>query len=241
MGRIISLTMLLSIFVMIPGVFAEEKKWSNQAELSYVDTGGNTEVTSLSAKNLLKYKFTEKLQGSWKLGALFGKSDGEKNAESYFTDPRLDYLVTDRVYLAAIAGWLQDKFAGIDSRYYLGPSMGYKFLIGPKHFLGSEAGLNYVNEEYTNGTEKDYLGGRAFGKYVYSFTETNKLSQSLEFLIDFDDSDNYNVNSETALVSALSSSLSLKTSYVIKHDNQPIPSSLDKTDTVLSLTLLINF
>ncbi len=241
MRRIISLTLLFSLFVMVPGVFAEEKKWSNQAELSYVDTAGNTEVTSLSAKNLLKYKFTEKLQGSWKLGALFGKSDGEKKAESYLIDPRLDYLVTDRFYLAAIAGWLQDKFAGIDSRYYLGPSMGYKFLIGPKHFLGSEAGLNYVNEEYTNGTEKDYLGGRAFGKYVYSFTETNKLSQSLEFLIDFDDSDNYNVNSETALVSALSSSLSLKTSYVIKHDNQPIPSSLDKTDTVLSLTLLINF
>jgi len=233
--------MLLSVFVIVPGVFAEGKTWSDQAELSFVDTGGNTNVRSLSAKNLLKYKFTEKLQGSWKLGALSGKNDGEKNAENYFTDLRLDYLLTDRLYLVAITGWLQDKFAGIDARYYLGPSVGYKFFIGPKHFLSNEVGLNYLNEEYTNSTKNDYMAGRAFGKYVYSFTETNKFSQFVEFLVDFEDSENYNVNSETALISGLNSYLSLKTSYVIKHDNKPIPSTLDKTDTVLALTLLINF
>ena len=60
---------------------------------------------------------------------------------------------------------MQDKFAGIDYRYYMGPGGGYKFLSGPKHFIVVEAGLNYVNEEYTDDTEKDCLGGRAFAKY----------------------------------------------------------------------------
>lgn len=136
---------------------------------------------------------------------------------------------------------MQDEFAGIDSRYYLGPGVGYKFLSGPKHFLAGEAGLNYAKEEYTDDTDKDYLEGRAFAKYEYAFTEKNRFSQSAEFLYDFEDSENYNVNSETAVISALSDYLSLKASYVIKYDNQPVPETLEETDTILAVTLVVNF
>jgi putative salt-induced outer membrane protein len=232
---------LLVVFAMVTAVFAEEKKWVEQAELSFVDTGGNTDVVSLSAKNLLKYTFTEELKGAWKLSALYGESEGVKNAERYATELRLDYLLTDQLFSALIAGWLEDEFAGIESRYYLGPAAGYKFFNGPRHFLVSEVGLNYVKEEYTDGTEKDYLEGRAFGQYQYAFTEKNRFSQSLEFLYDFEDSENYRVNSETALISALSDYLSLKASYEIRHDNKPVPSTIEETDTILSVTLVVNF
>ncbi|MCK5509358.1 MAG: DUF481 domain-containing protein [Desulfobacterales bacterium] len=234
-------TVLFVFFAMVTGVCAQEKKWSDQAELSFVDTGGNTDVTSLSANNLLKYRFSEELQAAWKLGALYGQNDGEKNAESYFSDLRLDYLFTKHLYSFVNAGWSKDKFAGIDSRYYVGPGAGYKFLVGPKHFLLAEVSLNYVNEEYIDDTDKEYLGGRAFAKYEYAFTDKNKFSQFVEYLHDFDDRNNYNVNSETALISALNDYLSLKTSYVVKYDNQPVPSTLKETDTILSVTLVVNF
>ncbi len=235
------LTVFLVVFAMDTGGYAEEKRWDYQAELSFVDTGGNSDVTSLSVKNTLKYKFTEKLFSNWKVGALYGKSGGKKNAENYFTALRLDYSITEQFYVSAITGWQKDEFAGIDSMYYLGPSVGYKFLTGHKHLLLGEAGLRYVGEEYTNDTDKDYLSSRAFAKYEYPFTEKNKVSQSLEFLCDFKDSNNYNLNSETALISAFSNVFSLKTSYVIRFDNQPVPSTLKKTDTVLALTLIANF
>lgn len=232
---------LFIVFAMATGVCAQEKKWSDQAELSFVDTGGNTDVTSLSAKNLLKYECSDELQAAWKLGALYGQSDGEKNAESYFSDLRLDYLFTKHLYAFGNAGWSKDKFAGIDSRYYVGPGAGYKFLYGPKQFLVAEIGLNYVNEQYIDDTDKEYLGGRAFAEYEYAFTDKNKFSQSVEYLHDFDDSNNYNVNSETALISALNDYLALKTSYIVKYDNQPVPSTLKDTDTILSVTLVVNF
>lgn len=181
------------------------------------------------------------MQGEWKVGALYGETDGEKIAESYFTDLRLDYLFTNRFYSFAAAGWSQDEFAGIDSRYYVGPGVGYKFLTGPKHFLLGEAGANYVNEEYTDDTDEDYIVGRAYASYEYAFTEKNRFSQSVEYLYDFEDGDNYNVLSETALISALSDYLSLKTSYVVKYDNEPVPSTLKETDTILSVTLVVNF
>jgi len=234
-------TALIVILTMVTLGYAQEKSWTDEAELSFVDTGGNTEIRTLSAQNLLKYKFTEKLQGAWKIGALYGESDGEKNAESYFTELRTDYLFTELFYSFALGGFLRDEFAGIDSRYYVGPGIGYKFLIGPKHHLVGEAGVNWVKEEYTDHTDEAYVQGRAFAQYEYAFTDKNRFSQSLEYLYDFEDSDNYNLNSETALISALSDYLSLKASYVVKYDNEPVPETLEDTDTILGITLIVSF
>ena len=101
---------------MVSAAYAEEKKWTDEAELSFVSTGGNTEIVSLSGKNLLKYTFTDKLLGTWRLGALYGETDNVKTAERYFTDLRLDYSFSDKIYFFGIGGWLQDKFSGIESR-----------------------------------------------------------------------------------------------------------------------------
>lgn len=227
--------------VLASGVQAEEKKWLDVAELSYVDTSGNTDILSLSAKNVLTSKCTDKITGIWELSVLYGETNDIKTAERFGTEFRVEYLLSERLYAAGIAGLEKDEFAGIDSRYYLGPGVGYKLLTGPKHFLKGEAGLDFVMEEYTDGSDSDYLRGRAFGLYEYSFSEKNKFSQSLELLNDLDDSDNYNVISITAYITAVSDKLSLKTSYEIRYDNQPIPNTLDDTDTILSITLVANF
>ena len=102
-------------------------------------------------------------------------------------------------------------------------------------------------EEYTispNSTEpedSEFFRGGVHGQYEYHFTEKNRFSQSVEYLTDFEDSDNYNVNSITALISAINNFASLQTSYEVKYDHTPIPSTLKKTDTVLSLTLVFNY
>jgi putative salt-induced outer membrane protein len=219
---------------------AEDGNWRDEAEITFVDTSGNTDVSTLSAKNTLTFPVSGKTKGTWKLGALYGKSDGEKNAESYSTEIRLDHSYTERLYSFGYAGWFRDRFAGIDERYYLGAGGGYKFLIGPKHFLLGEGGLTYTTEEYTDNTDNDFLGGRLFGKYEYHFNEKNKFTQSLEWLLDFSEFENWNLNSETAIVSALNSWLSLKANYLVKYDNEPV-GTVKKTDRILGVALLVNF
>jgi len=232
---------LLAIWSAMPAVvFAQENKWQDEAELSYVNTSGNTDVLSLSAKNKLTYQFSDRLSGLWDVRALYGKTDGDKNAERYATEIRLDYGLTERVYIAGIGGWLQDEFAGIDERLYLGPALGYKFIIGPKHFFSAEAGLEYVIENYTNNSDDDFIRGRALGLYEFLLSEKSKVTQSIEYLYDFDNSDNYNINAVTALITSLSDTFSIKTSYEIHYDNEPVPDSLDETDTILSVALVVN-
>ncbi len=221
--------------------FADEKALSDEGELSFVQTSGNTKVTSLAAKNLAKYKFTEKLLGSWKLGALRAETSDVKTAESYFTDLKLDYQNTQRLYSFVNAGWQQNKFAGVDEHVYGGIGAGYKFLDGPANFLIGELGIMYVSDKYVDETKKNYPSGRAFAKYIYAFTDKNKFSQSLEYLNDFNDSQKYFVNSETAVISALSGIFSLKATYLVNYTNAPIPATLKKKDTITTVALVANY
>ena len=235
------LVLIVAILMIAFKTEASEKKWADEAELAFVDTSGNTDTTSLSAKNILKYRFTEAFSGTWKIAVLYGETDGDKSAERYLTELRGDYLFTDRIYGVVLSGWQKDKFEGVDAQYYLGPSLGYKFLLGPVHFLNLEAGLNYVFEEYTDNTDENFLKGRAFGEYEWAFSEKNKFKQTLEGLFDLDDANNYDIISETALITSISDQFSLKTSYVIEYDNEPASDDVEKTDRFLSITLVVNF
>jgi len=221
----------------------EEKRFSDELSFSLVNTTGNSDTLSLAGKNEMKYKFTDKWTGSWVVGALYNKSDGDKTAERYFTDLRADYAINERWYAYGLGSWLRDKFAGFDNRFALGPGAGYKFLIGPKHFLLSEAGLNYAYEEYSDSDEdsRRFLEGRLFGKYEWAFTDKTKFSQGLEYLQSFKDSSTWKLNSETALISAITDIIALKVSYSVFYNNDPRPSDLDETDTILATSIVVSY
>ena len=221
----------------------EEKRFSNETNFALVDTSGNTDTLTVAGKNEMKYKFTDKWTGSWLVGGLYGKSDGDKTAERYFTDLRADYAINDHWYAYGLGTWFRDEFAGFDHRLSIGPGVGYKFLIGPKHFLLAETGLNYAYEDYTDSNEdtEEFLEGRLFGKYEWAFTEKTKFSQSLEYLQSLADSSMRKLNSETALVTAITDILALKISYSVFYNNDPRPSDLDDTDTILATSLVITY
>lgn len=221
-----------------------DKPWSDEAEFSYVTTGGNAKVQTLSAKNLYKLGFAERYTFLWKLEALKGKTDDVLTAERYFTDLRLEYALEKRAYLYGSTGLLQDSFAGLDRRLHRSVGGGYKFLDGPESFLKLEAGVNDIEERYTDSEvnpTRDSTEGRLFGEYVYAFTKKNKFTQSLELLQDTEDSKRYRASSETALITALNDRFSIKVSYQWRYNRTPVPDTLRRTDTVLSTALVANF
>lgn len=218
-----------------------EKRWSDEAELSFVSTSGNTQTTTFAGKNLLKYKFTERLEGKWDIAGLLSEDNDIKTAERYSTNVQLTYLSTQRLYTGLSAGWLKDEFAGFKNKYYVGPLIGYKFFTGPKHFLNGELGLNYTKEEYIDNTEEELVEGRAFGYYEYAFSKKTKFSQSLEYLHDFGGNDNHKVTSLSALTVAITEIFSIKTGYQIRYVNRPVPETLENTDSILTVALVVNF
>ncbi len=215
-------------------------KWHDEAELSYVDTGGNTQVTTLSWKNSLIAPLGDNTTGTWRVEGLYGRADGQRNAEHYATELRGDHSYNTVLYSFAYGGWTRDQFSGIDGRYYGGAGGGYRLLAGPTQYLTAEAGLSFTHENRTDGTNKRYPGGRFFGKYEYRFTKKTKFTQSVEWLADLHQFSGWRLNTETAITAALNSWMSLKTSYVVKYDHQPVD-DLKPTDTVLGAALVVDF
>jgi putative salt-induced outer membrane protein len=233
--------LLLLALVLTPVWGADEKPWQDEAELSYVQTGGNTDIVTLSGKNRLKYRFSDQWAGTWDVGALYAETDGVKAAERYNTDLRVDYQFAEQLYFFGAAGWLQDKFSGIDERYYIGPGAGYHFPTGDRHLVSVEAGLNYASQAYINGTKDDYLEGRLFGKYEFVLTPKTKFSQTAEYLHNFNDSGKFYVIAMTGLTTTLTDILSVKLTYHINYANEPVPDDLENTDTIFTVALVVNF
>lgn len=217
----------------------DPKKITDVAQLSYINTQGNTDLTTMLLVNSLKYTPIDYITTTWKIEALKSSQEGKDTAERYMTSLRLDYRIESRLYTFADVQWLRDVFANIDDRYYLGAGLGYKILAGPSHILDAEGGINYTMDSYSDNTDNNYTGGRIFAKYAYLFSEKNKFEQTVEYLHDFEDSENYNINSETAIIAALNSILSLKTSYQVKYDNEPAGGA-EYADRIMAVTLVVN-
>ncbi len=218
----------------------KQKRLADKAELAFVQTGGNTDVTTLAAKNELKYQFAQRWSSIWKAALLYGQTDGVKSAERYETNLRFDFNYSEIVDLYTRLAWYQDKFAGIDQRYAVGPGVGHKFLRGPRHFFVFELGANYAIELYTDETKSDFLEGRAFVRYEFILNDMLKCSQEVEYLHNFKDAQKYRAISVTAFETKINDHFSIKTAYNVNYDHQPTPDTLKTTDTLLSVSLVLN-
>lgn len=238
--KIICIIILILILCTSANLCAQDRLWKNSAELSFVNTSGNTEVMTLSARDKLTYRFSPNIETVLQLSAFYGESNGVKNSENYSTQLKGSYVLSRKFYITFIAGWSKDEFAGIHSRIRTGPAFGYKILTLPKHALEGEAGIEYVDEKFTDDTSNSYCNGRALMLYRFIISEKSDFSQSLEFNYDFTESDNYKANSVTAITTMLTDILSLRASYEVDYVNSPVPAGLKKTDTSLSVSLIID-
>lgn len=218
-----------------------DKNWADEAELSFVDTSGNSKVRTLSAKNAMKYRVTESVTLTWKLDALHGEDGGTTTAERYSSDIRGGYAVTSEAFVFGNAGWRQDKFAGLDRETLLGLGYGYKLWTGPLHFLTLEGGAQQVQDNYTDDSSTDHTDARLFGEYGLAFAKQNRFKQTVELLYDFGNSEQYRANLETSLTSTLNERFSTKISYLVRYNHVPVPAALDTTDATFSVALVANF
>lgn len=242
---LLSIIVFVMLVAAIPALGEDEvkKSWKNQAELSYVLTEGNSKVETFQVKDKLTNNYTETLSSELKIESLYSKALGKTTAEKYMAQGRMDYKLGSKFSTAMKAGWKKDVFSGIDNRYYLGPLIVYRFINGPNHFLKTEAGLDYVYEEYTEADppEDDFLSAGIYAEYECVISEKVKFTQSVEAFRDFNIEESYQIESITALTTKLNSYFSFKTSYQVNHNTDPVEDEVKKTDSILTLAMVADF
>lgn len=216
-----------------------EKPWTNATEVSVLSSNGNTRSNTTSAKNTFNYKWS---QSAFELifGGLGARNKGETVAEKYFANEKYSYKLSDRNYAFEKFGWDKDRFAGIKNRYESNLGLGRELIKRPTDLLIFELGGGYVNEERENTKVNDFSSGRAYSKYTRTLSPTANFSQDAEYIANFEDKDDFRVNTETALTATLTTHLSLKVGYTWKHVGKPAV-GFGRNDTTTSVALIANY
>jgi putative salt-induced outer membrane protein YdiY len=217
----------------------EKDPWKASLGLSFVTASGNTEseTLSLSAEANRKGENNKLELGG---GIIYGTIDDEETTKYWHSKVKYDHDVFEKTYLFGLTTLEGNELAGYHLRLGVFGGAGYRFLEGT-HELLAELGPGYIFEDRIKDDDLSFLTGRAYGKYVFHITEQTDFSQDIEYLIDFDDSDDYRINANTSLVIAFSEFISFKTNVNIQYVNMPPTDDLDETDIFTSTSLVFSY
>jgi len=209
-------------------------------DLGFMNTAGNTEVTTVNAGNKLVYTAAP-LVLTQTFGIVYGRTGDSTTTNQWKAGARLDYQLTPRVSLFGQGRFERNTFAGIARRFEEAIGVAAVLLDAGGHKLTAEAGasLNQQTSSITDLTES-FTAGRAATEYRRALTEAAFFTLGGEFLPNFETSEDYRINGLAALVAPISRAIALKASYEVRFDNLPEP-SFQKTDRILTTGLQIVF
>ena len=144
----------------------------------------------------------------------------EKTVENAKVFANAKKTLSPRTFLSLDGTAAYDDVADIDYRATLGPGLGAYLVKNERRELSLEAGPAYLWEK-VGGVRDDYLALRFAERYVCQALKNAKLVQSLEYLPEAEDFDNYLLIGEIGLEAAMSDRLSLRVVLQDKYDNTP--------------------
>ena len=204
------------------------KKWESVASLGATLTRGNSEnfLANATINSSRKWTRDEVLLGaSGGYGSTTVREEGEPD-ETNKTDEYLkgfaqwNHLFTQRFYGGLRFDALYDDIADIDYRFTLSPLAGYYFIKQTNTFLSGELGPSFICEK--QGGETDlYVGARVGERFEYNFKNGAKIWQTVEWIPQVDDFDNWILNFEAGIAAPINKTLDVRLVVQDTYDNEP--------------------
>lgn len=247
----------------------DERPWTNTAELSAVQTSGNSNVTTLALSDKFAYawpnsRFTLEFSAlktrttERSLSNVAGEVQVEERTrttgEEYTVQGQYRRSLYESLFAFAAAGWSRNEFAGIDSRYSGAIGLGYQIIDTERSSLAAQLGADLTRENPVTGDTEEFPGAQLRVEYGQRLTESAIWESSLEALENLDDTDDFRLNLLTSITTSVSEVFAVKLSYLVRFDNQPVRSlvpgdepgepdasfEFDETDTRFAASLVVN-
>lgn len=228
---------------------ADEAKWTSEAELGLVITGGNSETQTANGK-LSAVRETEKWKEAGRVEALNASStnsetdEEQTTAEKYSANLKADYKLTESNFLFGLVDYSDDRFSGFDFQATAALGYGRVILNNEKHVWEAEIGpgVRYfkLSQDRLTGTRTESDSEsviHAATKYQYNFNAQSSFTQ--ELIVDGGEDVTIS-QSITALKAQIVNKLAMKASFKVKKTSE-VPVDVDDTDTETALTLVYSF
>jgi putative salt-induced outer membrane protein len=230
----------LAIIGASPSLAEEPRLWKGNLELSYLQTGGNTNSKTLATAGKIERSFEgAKLTGEF--NAIYGEKSGVASDKSWMGRGKYDHYVSSRAFAYLSETVERNVLKGIEVRYTTQAGMGYEFIKTPSDLLKGEAGVGYIRENPIAPLDDDgYAIGRAYGEYGHAFDDKTRFLQTVEYLPGLKGGEGYLLREESSFIANLMGNFALKVSYTVMYDSEPQPGFF-KTDRLFKTSLLYTF
>ena len=215
--------------------------WTGAAQVSFLKTTGNTETSVLGIAGDAKYKGESPWSVAMKAGLARGEVDGVENLRKFTASVRGGRAFNERTEFFIEAGYAEDIYAGIDSRYGGEAGISHKLTLTGKHLLSVEAGLGAIHEVRLPGKiASDFATARGGLNYKFVISKTADFQNQTGYTANLSESADWRLTNATSLTAALNSRFSMKLSYNVGHLNTPPPGK-KKTDTTAAAAIVAKF
>ena len=216
------------------------KGWETVATAGVTLTRGNSKnfLASAGVNSIRKWSKDECLLGATAgYGNTKDQNTGDENTTQHYLKgfSQYNHLFTERFYGGFRVEGLYDKIAGVDYRFTISPLAGYYFIKRTNIFLSAEVGPSVVVEEVrgprvTVGTNRvvridqnTYIAARVGQRFEYKFGSGAKLWETLEWLPQVDDFDNWLASAEIGLSAPVTKKLDVRVVFNDTYDHIPAP------------------
>jgi len=197
----------------------EPPKWETSAALGFTLTDGNSDSILFTGDIRTERKWSHDEIRLRAEGA-YGESEDVKNNEMARGTAQWDHLFTERFYSFLRFEALHDAIADVEYRLTLSGGPGYYFIKNDRTLLSAEVGPGFIHEKLGSG-EDDYITLRAGERFQYKISDRARFFQSLEYLPQIDDFENYLLNFEAGVEADITKKVALRVTFQDTYDNQP--------------------
>jgi putative salt-induced outer membrane protein YdiY len=208
-------------------------------DIGFVNTSGNTDVTSLNAGEKMEYA-AHRLTLTQSFSTVYARVSGVTNASLWKAGARADYRVAGPVGVFALGGVERNTLAGIERRFEEAAGLTAQVLKSHGNDLKFEAGISMNQQTPVSAATVTFAAGRAATMYRRDLTATAFLTLNGEVLPNFEETDDYRLNGDANLVAPISRRIASKLTYTVKFDNLP-EAGFEKMDRVFTAGLQITF
>ncbi|OPL17769.1 MAG: hypothetical protein AVO35_08910 [Candidatus Aegiribacteria sp. MLS_C] len=217
---------------------AETPSWEGFLSVGGLFTSGNTEVCQIDTGLEIGRRLAgQRFRGDLEASASYGSRDGEAYLEKYRSTLTFIFTMTGNNYATAGGYWTRDEFTGIGHEWGITAGLGRKLVRTGSLTVSMEAGAGLLNRENTDGETLETSAGYTGLDFELLPGGSWTLAESFRFTTDFQDSDNYSMESVLEANSSITGSLSLVTGYDVVFHNVPPVEGNEKTDTSLRVQL----
>lgn len=209
------------------------------ADFGYVQTSGNTQVTTMSVGEKLS-RAKGRLTLSQTFNFVYGEQRDTVNTNNLRATVRGDYRIDGVFFLFAGAGFDRNVFAGIEKRFEELVGLQWMALASSSDTLRFEGGGSMTQQIPVAGLQQNFPSARAAGSWKHAFTPMAYFQQNVEYIPNLEEHQDWRFNTESAIVAPLSARIGVKLSYVIRYDNLPEP-GFSETDKLFTTGIQLTF